>query len=520
MQVGITQCLHRMDRQAPNRAAAVDAGGTLNWNELSARVATFAGALQERGLTPGGRVAMLARNGTDFLVYVLGTFWAGGVINPVNLRWTAGEIGYSLENCQTRFLIVDPEFAALVPDIRAAAPGLSHVVETGARLQAWIDAATPVKDALRRGDDLAAILYTGGTTGFPKGVMLSHTNLVSSMLGSIACQHGLAGDRYLHTAPLFHIGALSGLFVALFSGSTNHFLPAFEPLAVIEAVARDRIAELFLVPTMIRMVVDHPRFAEFEMGSVQRVRYGASSIDGALLDRAIAAFPNAGFVQAYGMTELSPTVTILGPEDHGAEARANGRLLSAGRATPTTEVRIVGPDDEELPCGDVGEIVARGPTVMLGYWQMPEATAEAMRGGWMHTGDLGRMDDEGYITVVDRLKDMIITGGENVYSAEVENALATHHDVAGLAVVAVPDPKWGERVHTVVVPRGDVILTPDALIAHCRNTLAGYKIPRSFAFVDALPLSAAGKVLKNVLRDAAARDDTTVKSPGAGRAAL
>ncbi|AYJ85404.1 long-chain-fatty-acid--CoA ligase (plasmid) [Sphingomonas paeninsulae] len=507
----LTQCLHRMDRQAPDRIAGVDAARTLTWRELSARVAAFAGALRERGLVPGDRVAMLARNGTDFLTYVLGTFWAGGVINPVNLRWTAGEIGYSLENCQTRFLIVDPEFAALVPGIRAAAPGLSHLVETGAPLQAWIDTATPVEDALRRGDDLAAILYTGGTTGFPKGVMLSHTNLASSMLGSIACQRGLAGDRYLHTAPLFHIGALSGLFVALFSGSTSHFLPAFEPLAAIEAVARDRISELFLVPTMIRMVVDHPRFAEFDMGSVQRVRYGASSIDGALLDRAIAAFPNAGFIQAYGMTELSPTVTILGPEDHGAEARANGRLRSAGRATPTTEIRIVGPDDEELPRGEVGEIVARGPTVMLGYWQMPDATAEALRGGWMHTGDLGRMDDEGYITVVDRLKDMIITGGENVYSAEVENALATHPDVAGLAVVAVPDPKWGERVHAVIVPRGGATPTPDALIAHCRITLAGYKIPRSFAFVDALPLSAAGKVLKNVLRDAA-RDDTTVNS--------
>ncbi|MDB5715829.1 MAG: long-chain-fatty-acid--CoA ligase [Sphingomonadales bacterium] len=509
----LTQCLHRMIRQAPDRTAAVDAGRTLTWRELSARVASFAGALQQRGLEPGDRVAMLARNGTDFLVYILGTFWAGGVINPVNLRWTAGEIGYSLENCQTRFLIVDPEFAALVPDIAAAAPGLTHIVETGGPLEAWIDSAKPVEDSLRRGDDLAAILYTGGTTGFPKGVMLSHTNLASSMLGSLACQSGPAGDRYLHTAPMFHIGALSGLFVALFSGSSNHFLPAFEPLAVIEAIGRDSISELFLVPTMIRMVVDHPRFAECDTGSVRRVRYGASSIDGALLDRAIAAFPNAEFIQAYGMTELSPTVTILGPEDHGPEARVSGRLLSAGRATATTEVRIVGPDDHELPRGEVGEIVARGPTVMLGYWQMPDATAEALRGGWMHTGDLGRMDDEGYVTVVDRLKDMIITGGENVYSAEVENALATHPDVAGLAVVAIPDDKWGERVHAVIVPRAGTAPTPDALIAHCRVTLAGYKIPRSFAFVDALPLSAAGKVLKNVLRDAA-RDEATAHSSG------
>ncbi|MET0371131.1 MAG: long-chain fatty acid--CoA ligase [Sphingobium sp.] len=499
----LTQCLHRMVRQAADSPAAADASTSLSWRELTDRVARFAGALRDRGLQPGDRVAMLARNGTDFLVYLLGTWWAGGVINPVNLRWTAGEIGYSLENCQTRFLIFDPEFAALVPDIRAASPSLAHLVETGAPLDGWINDAAPVEDALRRGDALAAILYTGGTTGFPKGVMLSHANFAASMLGSIAAQRFPAGERNLHVAPLFHVGALSGLLIALFSGTASHFRPAFEPLAVIEAIARERIDELFLVPTMIRMVIDHPRFADYDMRSVRQIRYGASSIDAATLDRAMAAFPNADFVQAYGMTELSPSATVLTSADHGPEARANGRLRSAGRATPTTEVKIVGPDDVELPRGEIGEIVVRGPTVMLGYWQMPEATAEALRGGWMHTGDLGRMDDEAYVTVVDRLKDMIITGGENVYSAEVESALSTHPDVAALAVVAVPDPKWGERVHAVVVPRAGATPCTQALTDHCRERLAGYKIPRSFAFVEGLPLSAAGKVLKNVLRDAA-----------------
>lgn len=497
----LTQCLHRMVRQSADAPAAADTGRTLTWAELAERVARFAGALRERGLQPGDRVAMLGRNGTDFLTYILGTFWAGGVINPVNLRWTAAEMGYSLDNCQTRFLIVDPEFAGLVPDIRQAAPGLTDVVETGAPLERWIAEAVPAEDALRQGDDMAAILYTGGTTGFPKGVMLSHNSMAASMLGSIAMQGDIGGSRCLHTAPLFHIGALSGLFVALYSGVTNFFLPAFEPLGLIEAVDRHAICEFFLVPTMIRMVLDHPRFAEYDMTSVRRIRYGASPIDGALLARAMTAFPNAAFVQAYGMTELSPTVTVLKPEDHRDADPA--RLRSAGRATPTTEVRIVGPDDRELPRGEVGEIVARGPTVMLGYWQMPEATAEALRGGWMHTGDMGRMDADGYVTVVDRLKDMIITGGENVYSVEVESALATHPAVAALAVIALPDLKWGERVHAVIVPRPGTSPTAEMLKDHCRATLASYKLPRSFAFVDALPLSAAGKVLKNVLRDSA-----------------
>lgn len=502
----LTQSLHRMVQCAPDADAAVDARTRLSWRDLQGRVARFAGALRAHGLQPGDRVAMLSTNCPDFLVYILGTFWAGGVINPVNLRWTAREIGYSLENCQTRILLVDPAFAAMLPDIRAHAPGLEHVLSLapgadGPTLDGWIDAAAPVEDALRNGDDLAAILYTGGTTGFPKGVMLSHASLAASAFGAIISGGAPASERYLHTAPLFHIGALSGLLIALLSGSANHFLPAFDPVAVMETLPREGITELFLVPTMLRMLVDHPRFPDHDMSCVRKIRYGASSIDGGLLDRAIAAFPNADFGQAYGMTELSPIATVLGPKDHGPDARQDGRLRSAGRASAACEVRIVDPEDQELPRGEIGEIVVRGPVVMLGYWNMPEATAEALRGGWMHTGDLGRMDARGYVTVIDRLKDMIVTGGENVYSGEVENALASHPSVAAVAVIAAPDEKWGERVHAVIVLRAGADRDEAALVTHCRDRIAGYKLPRSFTFTGALPLSAAGKILKNVLRD-------------------
>jgi len=356
-----------------------------------------------------------------------------------------------------------------------------------------------VEDALRGDDDLAAILYTGGTTGRPKGVMLSHGNLAGSMFGSMA--FGRAHERYLHTAPLFHIGALSGLFLALYSDAASHFLPVFDAGAVLRAIDLHAIDELFLVPAMLRMVVDHPDFASYRTESVRRIRYGASPIDAGLMDRALAAFPNAGFHQAYGMTELSPVAAVLPEPDHFD--RASARLRSAGKATPTVELRIVGVDGQELPRGTVGEIAARGPGVMLGYWDAPQATAEVLREGWMHTGDLGRMDADGYVTVVDRLKDIIITGGENVYSAEVETALSTHPAVAQAAVIALPDDKWGERVHAVVILRSGEAATPEKLTAHCRATIAGYKVPRSYDFVDALPLSGAGKVLKNILRDEA-----------------
>lgn len=503
----ITQCLHRMIQRAPDRIATIDGGRRHAWSELGDCVSCFAWAMRRLGLQPGDRVAMLSRNGDHFLEYILGTLWAGGVINPVNLRWTAQEMGYSLADCDTRILILEPAFEALVPAILDAAPGLTHILSTGAPLTSgvvprdeWIAGAEAMPDALRRGDDLAAILYTGGTTGRPKGVMLSHTNLVSSALGSLAHPGCAPGELFLHSAPLFHIGALSGLLISLFAGSTCAFIPAFEPLAMLEAIEAHRVTDVFFVPTMLRMIIDHPRFADFDTRSVKRIRYGAAPMDDNLLDRAIGAFPYATFTQAYGMTELSPTCTILGPEDHGGEARAQGRGRSAGRATIVCEVRVVGLDDEELSRGEVGEIVARGPTVMQGYWNKPEATAEATRGGWMHTGDMGRMDEAGYVTVVDRLKDMIITGGENVYSAEVENVVATHPCVAAVAVIALPDERWGERVHAVIVPRPGHAADGASVEAHCRAGLAGYMIPRSIEFVDALPLSGAGKVLKTELR--------------------
>ncbi|WP_144097950.1 acyl-CoA synthetase [Croceicoccus sediminis] len=494
----LTQCLHRGVRAHPDRIVTVEGQVSRSWADWSQDVARFAGALHSIGLEAGDRVAIVARNGPGFVDTCFGTFWAGGVINPVNFRLAPAEITYSIDNCQAGIVILDPEFAALEPEIRDRAPCVKHVLIMGSNdWQAWLAKAEPVADAVRSGDDLAAIMYTGGTTGAPKGVMLSHRNLIASALGVIAAPDGRTGERFLHTAPLFHVGGFSGLLMALICGSTNIFLPLFEPVSVMAEVERLRATEIFLVPTMMRMLIDHERFGEFDLSSLERIRYGASSIDQALMERLLVAFPSVKFSQAYGMTELAPTALSLDPADHYGNP---ARLRSAGRATPATEVRIVDADQNELPRGEIGEIICRGEGVMLGYWNLPEATAEVKRNGWMHTGDLGQMDEDGYVTVVDRLKDMIVTGGENVYSAEVENVLSTHPAIASVAVIGLPDPRWGEMVCAVIIERPGMKAELDDIARHTKQFLAGYKIPRRIEIVESMPQSAAGKVLKNELR--------------------
>jgi len=279
-------------------------------------------------------------------------------------------------------------------------------------------------------------------------------------------------------------------------GGSHVIVPMFTPDGVLAAIEKHRPTDALLVPTMIQMLVDSPGIKEVDVSSLQKVIYGASPISEALLERVERVLPDVALTQAYGMTELAPVATMLTPEDHQNPALRR----SAGRAVPHAEVRIVDENDNEVPRGTVGEIVVRGGHVMLGYWNKPEETAAALIDGWMHTGDGGRMDERGYVFVVDRIKDMIVSGGENVYSAEVESAITTHPAVAACAVIGVPDDEWGERVHAVVVlaPGGTIEL--DDLREHTKTLIAGYKAPRSFEVVEALPLSGAGKVLKRELR--------------------
>ncbi|SEL79582.1 acyl-CoA synthetase [Streptacidiphilus jiangxiensis] len=505
--MNLTQQLHRALQLAPDQPLTICGDRVRSARESADRVARLAGALRSLGVESGDRVALLATNSDRYHEAFFATWWIGAVVAPLNIRWSLAEIGLALRDAGPRVLLVDDAFAAHVPRLRQECPAVAEFVHCGdgtapdgtTGYEELIAGSEPVEDLRVGGDELAALLYTGGTTGAPKGVMVSHQALTFSTLGTQVAGHSsIPGGLLLTCAPMFHIASIVSWLGQLTVGGTIVFLPGFGAAQVLDAVARHRITTLSLVPTMIQMLLDHPEASAHDLSSVRSLRYGASTMPAALLERAMAAFPQAGFTQGYGMTETA-MVTQLGAEEH----RAGGHLLrSAGRATPHCEIRILGPDGTELPRGEVGELVVRGASLMLGYWNRPEETAAVLRDGWMHTGDGASMDQDGYVFVADRIKDMIISGGENVYSAEVENALALHPAVAACAVVGLPDARWGERVHAVVVLRPGATAGEDDLRAHTRELIAGYKVPRSVEFTDALPLSGAGKVLKRELRAA------------------
>jgi acyl-CoA synthetase (AMP-forming)/AMP-acid ligase II len=325
---------------------------------------------------------------------------------------------------------------------------------------------------------------------------MTHANLISSALGGLAmCRLVVAGGRVLHAAPMFHMAALSAWTQQWLVGGGHVMVPAFEPIAVMAAIERHRVTNVILIPTMVQRLVDHPQLGEHDLSSLRVVGYGGSPITQGVLERAMSALPRTAFAQGYGMTELA-LATVLTDEDH----RRGDRPGSAGRPAAHNEVLVVDGGGREVPRHTVGEVVVHGPNVMAGYWGQPDETAAVVQDGWLHTGDGGYMDSDGYLYIVDRLKDMIVTGGENVYSVEVENALGRHDAVAACAVIGVPDADWGERVHAVVVPKPGATVTLEELRAHSRGLIAGYKAPRSLELVDALPLSGAGKVLKRDLR--------------------
>jgi long-chain acyl-CoA synthetase len=505
----LCQVLRRTVQVRGKRVATCFADRERTWEELGERVARLGGALRGLGVGEGDRVAILALNSDRYYEYYFAVSWAGAVFVPINTRLAPVEIVYWLNDSESSVLFIDETFLAPLAAIEGQLATLQTRIYMGEgsppegfiAYEQLIQTSEPVEASSRGGDDLAGLFYTGGTTGRSKGVMLSHRGLTLNPLQAHPILQFIPEDVCLHALPMFHIAAGFVCMTAATFGVRNVFIPAFHPQQVLETIQHERITQAALVPTMMNMVVHHPAIEHYDLSSLRRVLYGASPMPEAVISRAMALIPHATFVQAYAQTETSPVMTLLGPEYHTTEGPYAGKLASAGCAVPGLDLAILDAEGHEVPRRRIGEICVRGDNVMLGYWKLPEITAETVRAGWLHTGDSGYMDEEGFVFIVDRVKDMIISGGENVYSTEVENAIYQHEAVAECAVIGIPHDTWGEQVHAVVRCKEGQALSEEEVITHCRRLIAAFKCPRSVEFVTApLPLSGAGKILKRELR--------------------
>ena len=454
----VTHFLRRAVQTNARGVATIDGDRRQDWQTFQDRVARLAGAIRSLGYEAGDRIGILSLNSDRYLESFFALAWAGVVFVPINTRLAIPEMEYWLTDSGCTGLLVDDAFLLALKAIHPRLPELRHVIYLGRQTipaglhgyEELIKATLPVPDVGRRGNDLAGILYTGGTTGRSKGVMLSHANILANAQNLEPGAEVSPGTTYIHAAPMFHLADGAMTFLVTAYGGTHAFMPRFDPAALLRAVEVHHITHLLIVPTMVNMLVHHPEAERSKLSSVQKLLYGASPMPEGVVRRAIELLPEARFTQAYGQSEASPVMTLLPHVYHTFEGPDAGRIKSAGRAVIGCEIRILDQDDNEVPPGTVGEICGRGPLVMLGYWNQPDLTANTLRNGWLHTGDGGYMDNDGFVYVVDRLKDMIVSGGENVYSAEVEDALYSHPAVAECAVIGVPDDTWGERVHAVV----------------------------------------------------------------------
>ena len=482
----------------PDKVALIDAYGAVTYGELDDRSNRIANAIIDGGVRPGSHIGYLGKNSAEFFAIWMGINKAGCALCPLNWRSPALELAGLADDAQLPMIFVGPGFAGLAADVQREVAVSVDLVEEEALSDWLVDAASADPGHPVAGDRSALLTYTSGTTGKPKGVQISHDAFANwfRFSASEPAQQWGADDVGLMTMPNFHLAGTWVTLPALYHGATLAILAAFDPDDFVRAVDAYRPTVACLVPTAIQLLLDHPSSELCDFSSLRRLYYAGSPIGVDTLRRAIATF-GCDLVQFYGTTETY-IITLLRPEQHRLD---NPRLLtSCGQTMPTVELRVVNPNGRDVPTGDAGEVLVRSPWMFSGYWNKPEATAAAIVDGWYHTGDGGTFDEDGNLYLVDRLKDMIVTGGENVYSAEVERALGGHPAVASVAVVGAPDEKWGERVVAFVVQRPEVSATAADLVSHCRRQIAGYKVPKEIHFVPELPMTASGKVQKAGLR--------------------
>jgi acyl-CoA synthetase (AMP-forming)/AMP-acid ligase II len=487
-------------RDHPSGTAWIAADEHVSFREFERRCWRVANRLDESGLQRDGRIAFICRNSAAVYELLFGAAMQGCVLAGVNWRLAPAEIAFILRDSGAKLLFVAPEFTEAVREALAIAEVKADIVELGEEYSIWRDrCGARIAPQVYKAADVVCQLYTSGTTGSPKGVLLSHASFLEMLRSE---QH--SGDLFdlgpedvtLVCSPLFHIGGLSMGLTSFLRGSVT-VLCESSPAEIIAAVGRHRVTTTFLVPSLLQLVIEDASFSSDRVASLRLLRYGASPISSALLRRAREVMV-CDFAQMYGMTECCGAVFCLRPEDHLNE----DRLVSCGRPLANVEVMIADAQGVPLPSPMVGEVCIRSPAIMRGYWRQPQATAEAFFDDWYRTGDAGQLDAENYLYLRDRVKDMIVSGGENIYPAEVENAIAEHHDVAEVAVIGIPDDKWGEAVRAVVVLKPGATTSERDIIAAARTRIAGYKVPKSVEFVTDLPRNGAGKVLRRSLRDA------------------
>ncbi len=497
--------LQRHAFMQPGATALRFVGKTITWVDLRDRVAKIAGALSRRGVTSGDRVMILMLNRSEFVESVLAANVIGAIAVPVNFRLTPPEIAFLVDDCEARVMITEPVLAPVAAAVRGVTSVLGTIVVAGDSaaegLLAYEDLVTefgdPATPADVPNDSPALIMYTSGTTGRPKGAVLTHTNLSCQTTANLYTHGFAATDVGFIGVPFFHIAGVANLTTGLLMGlpTVIHPLGAFDPGHLLDVLAAEKVTGIFLVPAQWQAVCAaqqaNPRDVKLRV-----ISWGAAPASDTLLRQMSETFPGSQILAAFGQTEMSPVTCMLLGED------ALRKLGSVGKVVPTVAARVVDEEMNDVPTGEVGEIVYRAPTLMSGYWNNPEATAEAFHGGWFHSGDLVRMDDEGYVWVVDRKKDMIISGGENIYCAEVENVLASHPAIVEVAVIGRPHEKWGEVPVAVaaLASGGPRNLSIEDLDDFLGERLARYKHPKGLEIVDALPRNPAGKVLKTELR--------------------
>ncbi len=501
--------LPRTAAREPDRIALVYRDRRETYAQLNDSVNRTANALAARGLRKGERLAILSRNNRAFVVVLLAAARLGAILVPINFMLNAGEVAYILEHSGATAMVVEGALVATAETAiaQAALPirlrGVIEEPDAAAAagwetVTAWMahdDAREPM--VAIADDDPLQLLYTSGTESRPKGAMLASRQFIAQYQSIIVDGEFSSDDIEIHSLPLYHCAQLHVFLLPdLVLGATSILLPAPDPAILLATIERERATKLFCPPTIWIALLRHPDFATRDLSSLKKGYYGASIMPMEVIKELSARLPQVRLYNCYGQTEMTPMATILKPDD---QLR---KLGSAGRACINVETRVVDDEDRPLPAGEVGEIVHRGPHVMLGYWNDPVKTAEAFRNGWFHSGDLGRMDDEGFLYVVDRKKDMIKTGGENVASREVEEVIYQHPAVAEVAVFGIPHPRWIEAVMAVIVCKNGSNVTVEELTLFCRERLAGYKAPKHFVLAEQLPKNASGKILKRELRQA------------------